>query len=83
MQTKTEQSLRESEQLLNNIVESMTDGIVVPDKNYHITYWNKAMERISKMTHEKAMQEGKTDWKFFPGLIQKGINQMIRPGHGR
>ncbi|RPI73716.1 MAG: PAS domain S-box protein, partial [Desulfobacteraceae bacterium] len=75
---KTEQSLRESEELLNSIVESMTDGIVVLDKNYHITYWNKAMERLSKMTHEKTIQDGKTAWNFFPGLIQKGIDHMIR-----
>jgi PAS domain S-box-containing protein len=75
---KTEQNLRESEELLNSIVESMTDGIVVLDKNYHITYWNKAMERLSKMTHEKAIQDGKTAWRFFPGLIQKGIDHMIR-----
>jgi PAS domain S-box-containing protein len=75
---KTEKSLRESEELLNSIVDSMTDGIVVLDRNYHITYWNKAMERISRVTHEKAMQDGKTAWKFFPGLIQKGIDNMIR-----
>ncbi len=40
------QSLRESEELYNSIVESMEDGVVVIDREFRYLYWNPAMERI-------------------------------------
>ena len=38
-----EEALRKSEELLGNILDSMSDGILVLDREFHYTHWNRAM----------------------------------------
>lgn len=53
---RAEEALQGSEELLGNIIESMSDGVLVLDRNFHYTYWNQAMEQISKMPRGKTAQ---------------------------
>ncbi|MDY6836714.1 MAG: response regulator [Thermodesulfobacteriota bacterium] len=77
-----EDALQESEALLTSIVESMSDGILVLDRNFHYTYWNRAMERISKTARKEVINTGKVAWELFPHLAEEGIDKVIQEAMG-
>jgi PAS domain S-box-containing protein len=73
-----EEALRENEELLNNIIESMSDGILVMNPDFQYTYWNRAMEKISKTPREELVGTDKIAWEVFPHLAEQGIDRMMR-----
>jgi PAS domain S-box-containing protein len=75
---RAEEALRDSEVLYSSIVESMWDGIIVTDRNFHYTYWNQAMENISKIKREDAVNSGKLPWDLFPHFTEQGIDKMMK-----
>jgi PAS domain S-box-containing protein len=75
---KTEEELRKQEELLSNALESMEDGILVLDRNFHITYWNSSMEKISKVSRDKVLNSGKVPWKIFPNLKKTKVDEMMK-----
>ncbi len=75
---QTEEALRESEELLSNILESMSDGILVLDRNFNYTYWNREMERISKTPREEVINNKKKAWEIFPHLAEQGVDELMR-----
>ncbi|MBI2252713.1 MAG: PAS domain-containing sensor histidine kinase [Armatimonadetes bacterium] len=50
-----EKNLREDEETLNNIYNSVQDSIIIMDNDGNISYWNKAAERIFKIKKEEIM----------------------------
>ncbi|MCP4690508.1 MAG: PAS domain S-box protein, partial [Desulfobacterales bacterium] len=50
----TEQSLRENEALLSNIVDAMPSALVGVDDQVRVTLWNKQAERITGRTFQQA-----------------------------
>ncbi len=75
---QTEGALRDSEELLSNILESMHDGILVLDNNFHYKYWNRAMEKISKVRREELIFSSKKPWDTFEHLTEHGVDNTIR-----
>jgi PAS domain S-box-containing protein len=75
---RAEEALRDSEELYSSIVESMRDGIIVMDRNFHYTYWNQAMESITKISREDAVNSDKCPWEQFPHLAEQGIDRMMK-----
>jgi len=75
---QVEEALRNSEELYSNIVESMSDGIMVLDEEFNITYWNQAMENISRIQREDAVNSGKMPWDLFPHLAEQGVDKMMK-----
>jgi PAS domain S-box-containing protein len=75
---RVEEALRNSEELYSNIVESMSDGIMVLDGDFNITYWNQAMENISKIQRQDAVNSRKLPWDLFPHLAEQGIDNMMK-----
>ncbi|MHA2495843.1 MAG: response regulator, partial [Candidatus Hodarchaeales archaeon] len=73
-----EKALRETEELSNHIIESMTDGILALDQNFHYTLWNKAMEKISHVPREELIGTSRRPWEMFPHLIEQGVDQMMK-----
>lgn len=71
-------ALRESEELYSNIVESMSDGILVLDQNFHYTHWNRSMERISKTPCAKVINSSKLAWELFPHLSEQGVDLLMK-----
>ncbi len=67
----------ESEELYSNILESISDGIMVLDSNFRFTHWNKAMEKISKVPREKVVGSGKSAWEIFPDLAKDGMDKIM------
>ncbi|GAC1428848.1 MAG: hypothetical protein NVSMB7_05620 [Chitinophagaceae bacterium] len=60
---KTEQQLKEYNQRISNILESITDGFLAMDKAWLVTYWNKEAEHILGMAKEDII--GKNLWDVF------------------
>jgi len=75
---KAEEELRREEELLSNALESMEDGILVLDRNFHFTYWNSSMERISKVSREKVLNSKKLPWEIFPNLKKAKVDEMMK-----
>ncbi|MFQ5978619.1 MAG: PAS domain S-box protein [Candidatus Heimdallarchaeota archaeon] len=75
---QAEEALRASEELSNYVIESMTDGILVLDQNFHYTHWNRAMEKIAKVPREELIGTAKRPWDVFPHLSEQGVDQMMR-----
>ncbi|MFW6129382.1 MAG: PAS domain S-box protein, partial [Candidatus Aminicenantaceae bacterium] len=78
---KAVEALKEREQLLSNVFESMHEGVFVINNEYEYTYWNKAMERISNTQRKEVL--GRIPWKKFPflkGRVEKAIKKAMR-GH--
>jgi len=67
----------ESEELYSNILESISDGIMVLDSNFRFTHWNRAMERISQIPREKVVGSGKSAWEIFPDLAKDGMDEIM------
>ncbi|MDY6987826.1 MAG: response regulator [Thermodesulfobacteriota bacterium] len=77
-----EDALQENEVLLTSIIESMSDGILVLDRNFHYTYWNRSMERISKTSRQEVVDNGKVAWEIFPHLAEEGTEKMMQEAMG-
>ena len=75
---RAEEALRDSEELYSSIVESLRDGITVMDRNFHYTYWNQAMESISKIQREEAVNSGRLPWDMFPHHTEQGVDKMMQ-----
>ena len=81
-QRRAEEALRESEEKFRNLVEFAEFGIILHDKNYKKTYFNKAFSRITGfsdnelegMTAIDLMGQNKKEEfeKIFNNLIEKG-----------
>ncbi len=76
---KTEEALREREQLLSNVFQSMQEGVLVLNTDFKCTYWNKGMEQISKIKREEVI--GSIPWKkfqFIKGKIEEAMKKAMR-----
>ena len=73
-----EEALHQQQELLTNIVESMGEGILVLDPDYHFNYWNREMENISKVSREELVGSMKTAWDVFPHLKEEGVDKMMK-----
>ena len=75
---EAESDLRKEEELLSNALESMRDGILVLDKNFHFTYWNNSMERLTGVPREEVIGSNKVAWEVFTNLKTAEVDIMMR-----
>jgi len=61
---KAQTTLREKSAELENMLDSITDGFYALNKNWEVTFINKAAERALSCRKEDVM--GKNLWEFFP-----------------
>lgn len=59
-----EQELKERNEEITDILESITDGFYAMNKNWEVTYINKEAERILNCKRDHLL--GKNLWDFFP-----------------
>lgn len=62
-----EVALKESNSLITNILESITDGFIAVDSDFRVTYCNKEAERFMEKKREHIL--GKILWEVYPGFI--------------
>jgi PAS domain S-box-containing protein len=72
-----DEELHESRALVTNVVESMSDGVLVLDPDCRVIYWSREMERISKVVRADIVGSGQRLWDHFPHLRENGVDQMI------
>ena len=71
-----EETLRENEQLLNNILESMNEGILVLDRDFKCTIYNHSMRKMRGRTKEQVI--GKIPWESLPTLAGTPAEKSMR-----
>ncbi len=70
---KTEKALRESEQRISDIINSLPDAVVVIDKAGKVIYWNTAAEDMTGVKAQDIL--GKDNFEY--GLAIYGIRRPI------
>lgn len=73
-----EDALREKEEMLSCILETINEGILVLDPDFHYTYWNREMEILSKTSRDQVVGSGKKAWELFPHLREEGVVKLMR-----
>jgi len=71
-------NLMEQNTRLKDTFDSFHDGVIVLDRNFHYSYWNRAMEKIVGMSGEQVLGMDKTAWEIFPHLAEQGVDKMMR-----
>lgn len=60
------QQEEDSRILLESVLDSITDGFFIVDRNWHVVFWNKAAENILRKTAGELV--GRNIWEAFPDL---------------
>ncbi len=63
---KLHQKEEDSRKLLESVLDSITDGFFIVDRDWKIFFWNKAAEKILRKSQEELI--GKNLWEEFPDL---------------
>jgi diguanylate cyclase (GGDEF)-like protein/PAS domain S-box-containing protein len=82
-QLRAEQELKESNELVTSILESITDAFIAVDKHWNITFLNRAGQQY--MGRNKEIIIGKNMWGEFPYLLKtkfysayhKALNEKV------
>ncbi len=75
-QKQAEEEFRSLKELHENVVQSIQDGLVAIDLEFRITYWNKAMEKITGYKAEEVLGKVATD--LFPYLREQEVDKFFR-----
>ena len=73
---QAETALREHEQLLANILESMNEGLLVLGSDFRYTIFNNALAKIVGVPKEAAI--GQIPWEVFPYLNDTPVEKNMR-----
>ena len=65
---QAEAALKQSQQKLKDIVESLGDGFFVLDREWRITYWNRKAEEITGLSRQTLL--GTSFWQLYPKAQQ-------------
>lgn len=71
-----EQELRDADEKITNILESITDAFFTLDNQWRFTYLNRETERLWKKTKEEIL--GKSIWNLFPELTESKIYKQYQ-----
>lgn len=61
-----QQQAEDSRQLLENVLDSVTDGFFIVDRDWKILFWNKAAEKMLGRSEQELI--GKDAWEEFPEM---------------
>ncbi|HTI12474.1 MAG TPA: PAS domain S-box protein [Puia sp.] len=73
---KAEMQLRQYSEQMKNILESITDGFFVLDKDFKVTLWNHEAERITRLSSAEML--GQPIWEKLPDLVDKNTYQSFQ-----
>ncbi|MFD2372150.1 EAL domain-containing protein [Brevibacillus sp. GCM10020057] len=62
-----EEALKESNELITNLLESITDGFIAVDSDFRVTYCNKEAELLLEKKREHIL--GQVLWEASPGIF--------------
>jgi PAS domain S-box-containing protein len=80
---KLHQQEEDSRLLLESVLDSITDGFFIIDRNWTILFWNKAAEKILYKGEEQLI--GKNLWEEFPDLavLQQHVDYQTLVGKNK
>ncbi len=73
---RAEEELMNRQELLNNVFESMSDGILVLDNRFRCTHWNRAIEKISGTPRHAVI--GSIPWEVFPHMVEFQVDNLMK-----
>jgi PAS domain S-box-containing protein len=59
------------------VLESLDEGVVVLDGNFHYRYWNSAFERLMLLPRSAGVDTGRRAWEIFPHITEHGIDLLM------
>ena len=72
---EAEEVVRSLKEFNENVVQSIEDGLVALDRDFRISFWNKAMEKMRGIKAEEVL--GKVVTEVFPHLAQQGLDELL------
>ncbi len=80
---KLHQQEEDSRVLLESVLDSITDGFFIIDRNWTVLFWNKAAENILLKSEEELI--GKNLWEEFPDLavLQQHVDYQTLVGKNK
>ena len=72
---EAERKLEKSKQKISNVLESITDGFYILDKNWMVTYWNCEAERLLNLYLEEII--GQNIWEAFEGIAHLAVFELF------
>ncbi len=73
---RAEEALRILKEFDENVVQSIQDGLLTLDRDFRVTFWNKAMEEISGYAAEEVL--GQVLYDVFPHFIEQGVGEQLQ-----
>ncbi len=73
---EAEHALKENEQLLVNILESMNEGVIMLDRDFNYKLFNNFMENLSDTPKKNVL--GKKPWEVFPYIKETDIEDKMK-----
>ncbi|MCK5343191.1 MAG: PAS domain-containing sensor histidine kinase, partial [Candidatus Heimdallarchaeota archaeon] len=77
-QKRVEDELKESQSLLNNIMQSTNDGIIVLDDSFRFLFVNDMIEKGLNTSKEKIIKNRKVAWEQFPILKRNDLDKLMK-----
>lgn len=75
---RAERELRESNERITNILESISDAFVVLDKEWRYTYVNPQAEAVVRpLNRSRADLLGKNHWEEFPDMVGTPVEENL------
>ncbi len=68
-----EQALRRGDERVRDVLESISDGFVLLDRDWRITYMNAAAEQLNDQRREEVL--GKNHWEVYPAAVGTVIHR--------
>ncbi len=85
LRAQAEEAVRASEERYRLLAESVSDQVVIVDRDLRYTYWNREAERATGIPAEVAV--GRTAHELFGAAadndVVRGIEEVLRTGAGR
>jgi len=72
------QLLFANEQLLRMVLDTADAGIMVIDKDFHCTHYNRAMENILKISRKRIINKKTAVWEHLPHHLAHGLRETIQ-----
>ncbi len=73
---RAEEELLALKEFNENVVQSIHEGLFAVDRDFRITLWNRAMEKVSGLPVEEAL--GKDAFDLLPCLTEQGVGEQLQ-----
>ena len=73
---KTEREMERAHRQTVTILESITDGFIAVDRDFHFTYVNREAERM--LGHDRDALSGRSYWEVFPFMTGTEVERFYR-----